>query len=397
MLATQQIFLIAALLCFLSFLALLSVTSNDVRGTRALLLSSVLGIGGNVLYAFGRELPPLLAYEAANVVYAAASAALVAGYRILWGKPPRVAQLTSLVLLLGLLVALFHYRFDSFVARSAIVSTFQIAACTEIAMLMLASRPGWHRPFYVYFFVLAMCTLVALGHGGRMAWLALASVPPGSLLQPSAWSISFLTAVALALPALMVGALLVAHRQILVRAEHAANHDYLTGAASRRAFFEIAAREKARADRNRQPLALLLVDLDNFKAINDSWGHEAGDAALQRVALAARGMLRAVDCVARLGGDEFVLLLPETGLHGAAAVGARLQHAVRGAGNAGDAAPVLTLSIGVTLFSPEDDVKSAMARADEALYAAKKAGRDRVLVKAQEPPLALVRRGTRTG
>lgn len=114
--------------------------------------------------------------------------------------------------------------------------------------------------------------------------------------------------------------------------------------------------------------------------------------ALLRVAHAARDMLRVVDCVARLGGDEFVLLLPNTGLHGAAAVGAKLQHAVRHADQARASSPVLTLSVGVTLFSPGEDIKCAMARADEALYAAKAAGRDRVEVKCHEPPLSLVPR-----
>ena len=392
MLATQQIFFIAALLCSLTFLALGSVASEGVPGTRPLLASSLLGVAGNILYAFGRELPPLLAYEAANVVYAASGAALLAGYRILWGNPPRLSQLCWMVVVLGLLIGFFHYLVDSFVGRSAVVSTLQIVICGEIARTSWTSRHKWQPPFYIYIFVLAMCALVALGHAGRMAWLLLASTPPGSLLQPSVWSVSFLTAVSVALPALAIGGLLITHRQIVVRAEHAANHDHLTGAASRRAFFEIAAREIARAERNGRPLALLLVDLDNFKTINDSWGHEAGDTALLRVAHAARNMLRVVDCVARLGGDEFVLLLPDTGLHGAAAVGAKLQHAVRHADQARASSPVLTLSIGVTLFSPGEDIKCAMARADEALYAAKAAGRDRVEVKCHEPPLSLVPR-----
>jgi diguanylate cyclase (GGDEF)-like protein len=225
-----------------------------------------------------------------------------------------------------------------------------------------------------------------------MAWLALAGQAPSSLLQPSVWSVSFLTAATMALPALAIGGLLIAHRQIVIRAEHAANHDFLTGALSRKAFFEIAAREMARAKRHGKPLALLLVDLDNFKTINDRWGHEAGDTALRRVVDGARAALRAIDCVARLGGDEFALLLPDTGLQGAAAVGAKLQQAVRHAGADPHGAPTLTLSIGATLVEFGEDLKSAMARADQALYAAKLAGRDRVMTQGRETPLTLVRR-----
>ncbi|WP_020653471.1 GGDEF domain-containing protein [Massilia niastensis] len=391
MLATQQIFLIASLLCFLSFLALLSVSSEGVRGMRELLLASLLGMAGNALYAFGRELPPLLAYEAANVTYAGAGAALVAGYRRLAGQPAGAWPLAAQVALLGVLVALFHYRFDSFAARSAVVSLFQALVCAEIARAVLASRQAWRRPFYIYYFVLAMCALVALGHGGRMLWVALADQAPTSLLQPSAWSVFFLTAVSLALPALATGGLLIAHRQVVVRAEHAANHDYLTGAQSRKAFHEIAVREVARAARTGRPLALLLIDLDHFKAINDRHGHESGDAALKLVADSARQSLRGVDCLARHGGDEFVLLLPDTNLGGAVGVGDKLRHAVRDAiarHPQADELRVLTLSVGVTVFAPGEELRLALARADAAMYDAKTAGRDRVAAHAPEPHVA---------
>lgn len=396
MLATQQIFLIASLLCFLVLMALSSVAAEGVRGMRALLLAALLGIVGNVLYAFGRELPPLLAYEAANVAYAGAGAALVTGYRVLAGRAPRTLLLSSLVALVGVLIALFHYVADSFAARSAVISLFQSAVCLEIGRTVLAGRRDWQRPFHVYWFVLGMCALVTLGHAARMAWLLGAEQTPGSLLQPSVWSVAILTAAALALPALILGGLLTTHRHIVHRAEFAANHDHLTGAWSRKAFFEIATRERARSARAARPLALMLIDLDNFKAINDSGGHHAGDLALQLVAERARRTLRAVDCVARLGGDEFAVLLPDTGLGHAAGVGDKLQAAVRAAADTLPAAPgqpplalTLTLSIGVTVLADGETVQAALARADAALYAAKAAGRNRVHALAPEPHLAL--------
>jgi diguanylate cyclase (GGDEF)-like protein len=390
MLATQQIFLIAALLCFLTFLTLLSVARQTVRGVRELLLAAVLGVVCNVLYAFGRELPPLLAYEAANVTYAAASAALLAGYRELAGMRVQRAQLAASVAILGVLIALFHYVDDSFAARSVVVSLFQAAVCAGVVRTMLAARHKWQRPWFIPLFVTAMCTLVALGHGARIAWVLLSGSAATSLLQPGFWSVFFLTGLSLCLPALAVGGLLMAHRQIVIRAEHVGNHDFLTGAASRKAFFEIAEVEIARAERLGQPLALLLVDMDHFKAINDRWGHQAGDAALLRLVGSARGVLRARDCVARLGGDEFALLLPNTDLHGASAAAERLQHSVRHDDADVDDAPTVTLSIGITLFAPGEELTGAMARADEALYAAKSAGRDRAIVKSQ-PSLSVVR------
>lgn len=390
MLATQQIFLVAALLCFVTFLALFSVASANVRGVRELLLASVLGMVCNVLYAFGRELPPLLAYEAANVTYAAATAALLAGFRHLNGIPRRAGRLAGWVAGVGVLGAVFHYAFDSFIARSVVVSLFQAGACVEIVRTVLAARPDWQRPVYIHHFVLAMCALVAAGHLGRIAWVALAGQAPTSLLQPGMWSLSFLTGLAVALPALALGGLLTAHRQLLSRAEHAGNHDYLTGAVSRRAFFDIAGREIAHAKRHGQPLALVLVDMDHFKGINDRWGHQTGDAALLRLVSAARATLREVDCVARLGGDEFALLLPATDIDGATNVATNLRQSVRHPGRQADAAPALTLSIGITLIASGEDLLDAMARADEALYAAKRDGRDRVVVKSR-PALSLVK------
>jgi len=383
MLATQQIFLVAALLCFLTFLTLLSVASEKVRGVRELLLAAVLGMVGNTLYAFGRELPPLLAYEGANVTYAAASAALVAGYRNLAGLRSHQLPLMASAAGLGILIALFHYVNDSFVARSVVVSLFQAAMCSEIARTVLAARHHWQRPLYPHWFVVAMSVLVAGGHLGRIGWVTLAKQVPTSLLQPNTWTISFLVAVSVALPALAFGGLLMAYRHIVMRAEHVGNHDFLTGATSRKAFFDIAARDMARAERHHQPLALLLVDMDNFKAINDRWGHQAGDTALLRLVAGARATLRAVDCVARLGGDEFALLLPDTDVPRATAAAVKLQQAVRHTEEDRDAAPTLTLSIGITLIAPGEDLTTAMNRADEALYAAKLAGRDRVSVKSR--------------
>jgi len=390
MLATQQIFLIAALLCFLVFLALLSAASQRVRGVRALLSAALLGMCGNLLYAFGRELPPLLAYEAANVVYSGAGAALAIGYRQLAGLPERLGRFVLLVGAVGVLIVLFHHYHYSFTGRSAVISLFQAGICIDIARSVLAGqRHGARR------FVLLMCALVALGHAGRMLWLVTAPETPGSLLQPSVMSVAILTAASMALPALILGGLLTLHRYIVHEAEHIANHDHLTGAWSRKAFFEIAERELARGKRSGQPLALMLIDLDHFKTINDTHGHEAGDVALQLMAERVRGNLRAVDCFARLGGDEFAVLLPDTDLKQACGVGDKLQEAVRAAAAAVPPAPgqpPLTLSIGVTVTGDDEAFKAAMARADAALYNAKSAGRNRVHALTPESHLRWHRR-----
>ncbi|HEY5801806.1 MAG TPA: GGDEF domain-containing protein, partial [Burkholderiaceae bacterium] len=140
MLPTQQVFLIAALLCLLSFLVLYSFRSNAVRGLNQVLLATVLGMVGNALYAFGRELPPVLAFEAANGVYAAATAALLVGYRNLFRQRSHVKLLCIAVATLVWLIAIFHYLVDSFFARSVIVSAFQVAMAAGVASTLLRAR-----------------------------------------------------------------------------------------------------------------------------------------------------------------------------------------------------------------------------------------------------------------
>jgi len=402
MLATQQIFLIASLLCFLVYLALVSAGSQSLRGMRAMRWAALLGLLGNLLYAFGRELPTLLGYEIANMAYSGAGAALAAGYRQLSGRQAHVRTLALLVAAVGILTVVFHDWFDSFTLRSAVVSLFQAGVCVDIAHSVLAGRGEQQRRLHgqvhlqgpgqqhVQRFVLLMCVLVAGGHGVRMLWLLVAANPPTSLLQPSTASLAILTVAALALPALTLGGLLTLHRHIVHQAEYIANHDHLTGAWSRKAFFEIAERETTRARHRRQPLALMLIDLDHFKAINDSAGHEAGDIALQLVATSARETLRAVDCIARLGGDEFAVLLPGADLARASAVGKALAEALRAVTSTMPAAQRrLTLSIGATVTLDGEPFKTTLARADSALYAAKSAGRDQVIALA--PPLHVVR------
>jgi diguanylate cyclase (GGDEF)-like protein len=397
MLATQQIFLIASLLCFLVHLALVSAGSEAVRGMRAMRTAALLGLLGNLLYAYGRELPSFLGYEVANMAYCGAGAALAAGYRQLSGRRIHTSLLALLVGAVGLLTILFHHLFDSFTLRSAVVSLFQAGVCVDIVHSVLAGRGDQARQSHgqvhlqgpgqqnVQRFVMLMCVLVAGGHGVRMVWLLLATDPPTSLLQQSTGSLAILTVAALALPALTLGGLLTMHRHIVYQAEYIANHDHLTGAWSRKAFFEIAERETAHCKHARQPLALLLIDLDHFKAINDSAGHEAGDTALQLVATRALATLRAIDCIARLGGDEFAVLLPGADLVRASAVGKALAGALREAAAGLPAQRALTLSIGVTITLDGEPFKATLARADAALYAAKSAGRDQVIALA--PPL----------
>ena len=158
--------------------------------------------------------------------------------------------------------------------------------------------------------------------------------------------------------------------------------DPLTGIANRRTFMERARSELLRARRYTEPLSLLLIDLDHFKAINDAYGHQAGDRVLIEVARRISGTLRdSVDVFARLGGEEFVVLLPETAPAGALKLAERLRAVIAGTPVAQDNGPAIkvTTSVGAaTLRLGDLTVDALINRADVALYQAKGAGRDRV-------------------
>lgn len=159
-----------------------------------------------------------------------------------------------------------------------------------------------------------------------------------------------------------------------------ATTDVLTGLANRRHFLERAAQELGRVRRYGTPSAFIMLDIDHFKRINDTWGHATGDAVLRSIAGVLGGALRETDLVGRLGGEEFAVLLPETDLDAALGLAERLRVAVTEATVEADGEILhFSASFGVTLLHADDEtVDMPMARADAALYAAKFAGRNRV-------------------
>ena len=169
----------------------------------------------------------------------------------------------------------------------------------------------------------------------------------------------------------------IANARRFKEARQLADLDALTGLHNRRYFHETLAREVARAHRYGRQLALIVFDLDDFKAINDRIGHLSGDAVLAETAERVREAVRSADIPCRVGGDEFAVVLPESSTHDADQLYHRLRGAVssRPVGQAGR----LFVSAGIAEIQPDDDPTTFFERADEALYRAKELGKGQVV------------------
>jgi diguanylate cyclase (GGDEF)-like protein len=201
-------------------------------------------------------------------------------------------------------------------------------------------------------------------------WFAVNSdVERGSSWQVASWNIGLRLAMFLFV-ALLVGTA----RDLLESERHRSRIDELTGVLNARAFYEVMSRELERARRSRRPLSVAYIDLDDFKAMNDRYGHAAGDELLRTFARCAKETVRTLDTIARLGGDEFAILLPDTDGEGALGAIARFRERT----SAIDGAPI-GYSVGV--ITCDDDrptsVDSVIQRADTLMYTAKRLGKNR--------------------
>ena len=209
------------------------------------------------------------------------------------------------------------------------------------------------------------------------AWLGFEGVRPAGAMTPLvglAYLASYLLMIVNGF-----GFLLLCKQKDDAMMRRLATIDGLTGMLNRRAFFERADAARQLALRLRKPIALLMLDIDHFKQLNDGYGHACGDQALKTFADAARGVLRDHDLIGRLGGEEFALALPGVTLDGALEAAERLRLAVTQVPLPGCApAYRMTVSIGVVMIDTFEELTAALARADHALYAAKSGGRNRV-------------------
>ena len=271
--------------------------------------------------------------------------------------------------------------------RGLPLAAFEVVTALGTMMIALAVvMSDSTTSAYAFFLVwLTVHTFYFLSWPRATAQLALSiTVYAGALLvAPSAgdarWVRFAMVSGTLIVTSAFVGLLRARVDRLVHDLSDAARRDYLTGLLNRRGFEDALEDELERVERGAGPLSLLITDLDHFKRVNDTFGHDVGDLVLCRVALAIEDSCRRIDTAARIGGEEFALLLPDTDVRSAFVAAERLCEAIRS--STGDGPDGQTTSIGVATCPADGrDAQTLVRAADQALYAAKTLGRDRVVI-----------------
>jgi diguanylate cyclase (GGDEF)-like protein len=391
MLNPVSILIVTMLSSIMSIAILGSLLPAGIPGVRRWMSANVLGVLGLVLFALQRVAPAVLSILAANVVFAAAVVLVLEGCRQFFGQKPtlRSAYAGCAAIFVG--IAWWTWGRANVDARIALVSVFHAWIYAIIGWTAWRGRPPG-RPKYSYRFVTVASWIGSLGHACRGFVYAAGWEGHAALLQATPVNVVFLALGILAPSALSIGMVMLAHDRLAQRLERVANVDELTGALTRRAFVARADILLSRARRQRAPLSLAIVDIDYFKAINDRYGHAAGDRVLQRFGKLMVVSVRASDLFGRLGGEEFAVLFPGTGREEALAridtiraksrFDRRSPHGDDSGSRPGLHDDPVTFSAGVDEYRDGETLAELMARVDAALYAAKTSGRDRVVTAA---------------
>ena len=343
----------------------------EVRGLGHQALGMLSLTASGVLFCVAPLIPEGLLLFVANSTMLGAAGMMLIGTQLFYGRKPSwwwlaLTWVTGMACLVGWYVITQNYAL-----RVAVFSLLTLSF--YVAQLVLVVRHG-DRHFSSWFFgsLLLVQSMVLLL---RLVAALNGAVGTSNASNGTVQGIFLLTANFMTLM-MAVGFMTVATRRLQVVMEHRSGTDPLTGALNRRGFAAAYGREVARMKRHGEPISLLSIDLDYFKAINDQHGHAVGDQVLVHAARTTLSALREIDHVARFGGEEFIVLLSGTTAERAKATALRIQ-ALLLAARGGDL-PDYTVSIGIaSQQAPDESLEALMARADAALYRAKAAGRDR--------------------
>ena len=323
------------------------------------------------------KLPVLLSSYLPNLLIPAGVIAMHRSLGLFGKLPSRERPLIALIGIAALALAWATFIIDDYRMRVIVVSallTVLFAACGDVIARYQVKRLSNRFTCVIYF-----CTAAVMGARCISTLLHQGTLTLAN--DTSAIHDIYISSFPFSLVAMSLGFLLMANRELQGRLEAQALHDAMSGAYRRDAFLGLVERDIAASRRHGSPLSLLMMDLDNFKAINDTHGHLVGDKVIVDFAARAMPLLRAQDVIGRYGGEEFAVLLPHTGIDAALAIAERIRMRIAEPGATG--VPAYTVSIGAAcLDAHHPDVVALLDAADKALYAAKRAGKNRVLAAA---------------
>ena len=388
----------------------------DVPSLLLMIVVSSVVVSGALLVLNGEQRRDGLQYWAVALLLSAAAHGLL----LLYGRIPLVASvvlgnvlLSATVVGFWLAVRRFHglplhgwwglvpivtvavlmFVFQNQFASRVVVSGFSLAA--QVAMVLwvlLRHQPrraqGISRGALLLAVGLMLILLTMLARAGAALFLSLdiVTILQGNLVQTLTFMVTFMSTLVTSFGFVFMAKERADAANVILAAQ-----DALTGVANRRALMQALERELACAARQRTPLALLMLDIDHFKRVNDQYGHLAGDQVLRHVAEVVGQRLRAQDLLGRYGGEEFLVLLPDTDLDGAQQLGQQLCQAVQaGPYDWHGQRIAVTVSVGISgcVVGTSPDWETLLLAADKALYRAKENGRNRVEVG--EPVAALI-------
>ena len=351
-----------------------------LRGAGSVAFAFFLATIANVLLLFSGSIPNFLSIAVSHCLLLSAFVLFYTGVLHFFKSPRRIRYAWALTVAASILTIYLNLSHNRTTALTYVIALSFFLVRGVIALEIFRQAAG--RIFLKIFAVLM--TAYAIFALNRVYFLLVLGHPPSAHQREFLQTVSVLLSVSFVF---LIGLsfLLMLTSDLLTLVKDESERDLLCGVLNRRGIEQKLDAELKRAGRTGQNLAVALIDIDHFKAINDHAGHAAGDSALRDVVSAISGRLRPHDLLGRFGGDEFLLILPHTSSSEAFTVSSRIEQSVRELSIPGEAIP-LTISIGLTQATSGEVAAPLLARADKALYNAKNAGRNccRVLLHEAE-------------
>lgn len=373
---TQTVIVLTGVMGGLMSLVLYSQKRNypaSIKGLGQWCMALLLLFVAGVLIAGRGRLPDAITISVSNLLLWSGVYVSYVGSQLFFGVRPIVWPWMLLITLALLSSLWFSLVTPDYVVRLACFTSLMAALFAVHAWLIFRQGDMTFAKGLTGIVLLAMAGIQIM----RLATFIVAP-PQHGITDTSVYQVIYVTSFSFATLLLSIGLVLMATDRLRAELEHLATHDSLTNALTRRHMDEACHMEIERSRRTGRSTAMLMMDLDHFKAVNDTYGHQAGDQVLVNFVIKVNALLRPSDLLGRFGGEEFVALLPETSLEEAMVVAERIR-ALCAIGPEAVQGTTCSVSVGVaSTLNERDTVDALLARADAAVYRAKANGRNRV-------------------